>query len=343
MPNFSGVWSLRQQGVAVQGDIWQKPATEGRAIFTGGTTSGYLSHAASLTVLDFVEINTLSNASNFGDLSTGSSFNGCMSSSTRGVIQLGGDTAASFNRDAATDTIEYVTIASEGNSSNFGDASQKRYNGIMSASNATRGINGGGYVDTYSKQIDYITIATQGDGQDFGDLSVERWGPGGLGSSTRSICLGGISFDQNTERGSNHIDYRAIASLGDFVDFGDLNELRRGMSAASNSTRGIVSGSMPASEAVDSIEYITIATLGNGTDFGDLANPSNMGCGAAGESRAVLVRGNDGSSTYGNETSDIEYITIATLSNGRDFGDLTVARQAFMGQSIASNHGGLQT
>ena len=49
MPNFSGVWSLRQQGVAVQGDIWQKPATEGRAIFTGGTTSGYLSHAVSLT------------------------------------------------------------------------------------------------------------------------------------------------------------------------------------------------------------------------------------------------------------------------------------------------------
>ena len=341
MPNFSGVWDLRQQGVAVQGDIWQNPTTEGRAIFTGGTTSGYLSHAASLTVLDFVEINTLSNATDFGDLSTGSSFNGCMSSSTRGVIQLGGDTAASNNANGATDTIEYLTIASEGNTANFGDATQKRYNGIMSASNATRGINGGGYVSTYETQADYITIASQGDAQDFGDLSRARWGPSGLGSSTRAIALGGADLVQGDV--SEYIDYRELTSLGTFLDFGTLVNQRRGMSAASNSTRGIVSGSMPASGSVNSIEYITIATLGNGTDFGDLANPSNMGCGAAGETRALLVRGNSGGSAYGTETSDIEYITIASLGNGQDYGDLSVARQAFMGQSIASNHGGLQT
>ena len=114
-----------------------------------------------------------------------------MSSSTRGVIQLGGDTAEGTNATAAEDRIEYLTIASEGNTSFFGDATQKRYNGIMSASNATRGINGGGYVSNYETQVDYITIASQGDAQDFGDLSRARWGLSGLGSSTRAIALGG--------------------------------------------------------------------------------------------------------------------------------------------------------
>ena len=335
MPNFSGVWDLRQLGVAVQGDTWQGATTEGRAIFTAGTTGG----VGDTDVLDFVDISTLANATDFGDLSIVCRFNGAMNSSTRGVIQLGGQETSS----TPLEEIEYVTIASEGNSADFGDASQTRNNGIMSASNATRGINGGGYNSqsaSYVAQVDYITIASQGDGQDFGDLSIARYGVSGLGSPTRALALGGAEGIQGDR--SNHIDYRAIASLGDFVDFGDLNVQRRAMSAASNSTRGVVSGSLQASANINSIEYVTIATLGDGQDFGDLVNPSNNGAGAAGETRALLVRGNS-SGTPSSSTSDIEYITIASLSNSLDFGDLSVAREAFLGQSIASNHGGLQT
>ena len=42
MPNFSGVWTLKEQGVAVKGDRWQ-PFIDltGRAVFGGGYSSNY--------------------------------------------------------------------------------------------------------------------------------------------------------------------------------------------------------------------------------------------------------------------------------------------------------------
>jgi hypothetical protein len=86
--------------------------------------------------------------------------------------------------------MDYVTIGSTGNASDFGDltaASQF----VAGASSATRGIraggsnsSGGGSVNT----IDYITIGSTGNAQDFGDLSssTNNDGLSGAASSTPS-------------------------------------------------------------------------------------------------------------------------------------------------------------
>ena len=65
--------------------------------------------------------------------------------------------------------IEFITIASEGNGTDFGDlTAARRSHGGMS--NSIRGLFVGGYTPTVLNTIDFITIASAGNAQDFGDL-----------------------------------------------------------------------------------------------------------------------------------------------------------------------------
>ena len=94
----------------------------------------------------------------------------------------------SISRDApsnsphGTNTIDYVTIASAGNTSNFGDLLVRKYNDA-GLSSPTRGVMGGGWdAPAATDAIDYITIASTGDAADFGDLYLAQ-GIGGGGSN----------------------------------------------------------------------------------------------------------------------------------------------------------------
>jgi len=77
----------------------------------------------------------------------------------------GGDTGSASN------IIDYVTIASAGNATDFGDLTAARIY-VASCSNSTRGLFGGG--SGPSNVIDYVTIASAGNATDFGDLTVAR-------------------------------------------------------------------------------------------------------------------------------------------------------------------------
>ena len=82
MPNFSGVWTLKEHGVAVKGDRWQ--ALPARGLFAGGYDG-----SARVNVIDFVIIDTTGNASDFGDLSADKKDITGLSSSTRGIFSGG--------------------------------------------------------------------------------------------------------------------------------------------------------------------------------------------------------------------------------------------------------------
>ena len=69
--------------------------------------------------------------------------------------------------------IEYVTIASTGNATDFGDLTQAR-DGMAGGSNSTRGVFMGGSTPTKVNTVDFITIATTGNATDFGDVSIEK-------------------------------------------------------------------------------------------------------------------------------------------------------------------------
>ena len=67
--------------------------------------------------------------------------------------------------------IQYVTIATTGNTTDFGDLPQNVRN-LAACSNSTRATFGGGNSGSSTNVINYITIATTGDATDFGDLTI---------------------------------------------------------------------------------------------------------------------------------------------------------------------------
>ena len=141
-------------------------ASSTRGVFTGGNGSP----ADPSTVynnIDYVEFATTANATDFGDMTDEHTYHGSCSSSTRGIIYGG---VTSYGPTVTTDIIEYLTIASTGNGTDFGDV---RDDGAHAhgTSNGIRGVFAGG-VNPYRNSIDYITIATTGNGLDWGDLPI---------------------------------------------------------------------------------------------------------------------------------------------------------------------------
>jgi len=70
-----------------------------------------------------------------------------------------------------TDNIEYVTIASTGNATDFGNLTTTKKNCTGSGGNGSRGLACGA---SFAATIDYITIASTGNASDFGDLTVSK-------------------------------------------------------------------------------------------------------------------------------------------------------------------------
>lgn len=135
---------------------------------TGGATSN----------IEYITTASTGNGTSFGSLTVERSAVGACSSSTRGVFAGGaGDAGTSF---ANYKTIDYVTIASTGSATDFGDLSSNRYS-VAGASSETRGLFAGGVGST--NIIEYITIASTGDATDFGDLLAANQSPAGCSSA----------------------------------------------------------------------------------------------------------------------------------------------------------------
>ena len=137
-----------------------------RGIWAGGTPSYK-------DTIDYVTIATTGNATDFGNLATAAFSTSAASSSTRGIF-AGGGINASPNQ-FANNIIQYITIASTGNASDFGDLTAQRGN-ASGLSNSTTAVFAGGCTDnggsTATNTMDYVTIATTGNAADFGDTSA---------------------------------------------------------------------------------------------------------------------------------------------------------------------------
>ena len=164
-------------------------------------------------------------------------------------------------------TIEFSTIASLGDSTNFGDLTEIR-DQLAGFGDTTRGIWAGGKQQQSPSPeyniIDYVTIATTGDAQNFGDLSSTTTGSSGGSDSTRGV----IALGHDSPSYINTIEFITIQTTGDATDFGDLTEARYLSACMSNSIRAVWAGG--GSPSKNTIDFVTIQTTGNATDFGDL-------------------------------------------------------------------------
>ena len=157
-------------------------ASPTRGIVSGGY--GPSPYPQSNTI-EYITIATTGNGQDFGDLTFGHSGHFGVSSTTRGVFAKG----YTFPSPATTyyNTMEFITIASTGNATDFGDATNSVTQGYSHASH-TRGVFAAGTAASDINTIDYVTIATTGNALDFGDT----YSPCRGGSGT-SDCHGGIS------------------------------------------------------------------------------------------------------------------------------------------------------
>jgi len=321
------VWAINAYGTSSPSDAsGSVTPTIAVAAFMGGITTG-----DSLTnTIDYINFASTGNASDFGDLisvmTQGSK--GSVSSSTRGVV--GGGATGS---DAEYNIIQYITFASTGNATDFGDLTQIRES-LGGCSSSTRGVFAGGQKGTPDNTnyniIDYVTIASTGNATDFGDLLDTTRSLGGAGSSTRGVFAGG---EAPTSADINVIQYITIASTGNATDFGDMSGTGRHAACCSSSTRMLI-GAIDGAISDNTIEYITIASTGNSTDFGDLTISKTTRAAASSSTLGVWA---GGQSAFDNT---IDYVTIATTGNALDWGNLTSPRGSVSG-GASSVHGGL--
>ena len=262
----------------------------------------------------------------------GSTFDGFGNFSTSTYMVPPGGNTRERNRGRALfgggstidNTIQSLSIQSQGNTEDFGDLSTGRYE-TECASSSTRGIWGGGYTESPNVKVDvveFVTIANSSNTTDFGNLTVARGHLAGMCNSTRGVFANGSTTSPGPN--VNTLDYITIATAGNATDFGDSTTASKPMGGGrSSTTRGIFTlGNAPS--AVNNIEYITIASTGDSQDFGDLTGFSGWGKGAGNISsgtRAILGGGHEA-------LNNIEYITIASLGNGTDFGDLIGGRRS---------------
>ena len=197
----------------------------------------------------------------------------------------------------------------------------------VSGALGNRGVWGGGY--SPSSTIDYVTIPTLGNAVSFGSLATSRAYLSACSSSTRGVFGNGYSGGSSLAA----IDYITFSSTGNATSFGSSTQARNKPASFSNQTRGIwAGGDTPESNIID---YVTIASTGNAVDFGDLYILSYAPGGCSSTTRGIIA-GGALASPSGAVNNIIQYVTISTLGNSVDFGDLVTVKYTPMCSSNAT-------
>ena len=190
-----------------------------RGIFAGGYNN--------VNRIEYITIASTGDVTDFGDLLTGRFDHAGFASPTRTFFAAGKNTPASPDTQI---NIEFVTIATTGNGTDFGDMTVAT-RGPSGASSNTRGLMAGSA--STGNSIEYITMATTGNAKRFGDLFTARAEilAGGTSNNIRALFGGGST--------STIIDFVKIASEGNSNDFGDLTLARSNTAGVSNAHGGL--------------------------------------------------------------------------------------------------------
>ena len=250
-------------------------ASATRGIFAGGTPGASPYYVVNI---DYVIISSGGGASTFGDLTKVSDprvdarrGGSCGSNdSTRGLI-AGGNTPGD---GGARKSIDFITMASTGDSSDFGELTQERFDfGGGGCANGTRAVWAGGYKQTtpaatFYSTIDYVNVQSKGDAIHFGELSGAIGRTGETSNTTRALV--GVGGGPSPTAKQNQIEYITMSTLGNAQDFGDLVDSMMQPGGCASSTRGVFCGGSGTPSTTNIIQYVTIASTGNAIDFGDL-------------------------------------------------------------------------
>lgn len=292
----------------------------GSAGITWGGDRGLIAGRYSVTshnIIDYIDITTPGNATDFGDLTTVRYGAGLASNASTVLIAAGFESGSPNIRH---DTIEYVSPATTGNATAWTGVLTAGRDQLNALSDGTYGVFCMGWVSSPNVTMDYVTIATDANAVDFGDTTLGRAGPACASDATRGIIAGG--YQASGDLGVNIIEYITVASPSNSTDFGDLTTARCNFGGAGDGTYATFAGgaSQWSGTKYNIIDYITVQTTANATDFGDLTQTVWQTTVSGNSTRAFSAGGRSDATNY--ETT-MEYWTFATPANASDFGDLT--------------------
>jgi hypothetical protein len=238
---------------------------------------------------------------------------------------MGGNSGGYLN------VIDYISIATTGNTTDFGDLTIVKGGG-GSVGSSTRAVHAGGRTtgDASTSVIDYVEFATTGNATNFGNLVTGGLFIHGSGNETRGLFASRYQYNGT-------IDYITIASASNATNFGSLSQGRHGVGSSGSSTR-VVHGGGETGVPVKTIDYNTISSTGNATSFGDLVARCYIPTGSSSSTRALFIAGYD---REGPGYGLTDYVTIASIGNATTFGSLrpspTYGDNAYYGLGSVSN------
>ena len=231
----------------------------------------------------------------------------------------GGSRALIFGgEEPATNLIEFITIESQGNGTDFADLSQAA-RAVGACSSNVRAFRFGGYRDSpgsYTDTIDFGIFSSQSNFTDFGDMSAARFNLSVVSNQTRGIAFGG----EIPSPFHNEMQYITMTSAGNTVDFGDLTQdLRASSNHACNPIRGFAVGGYVSPGTTNSvIESWSIPTTGNSTSFSNLNTAIFSNTVSSNSTRALSIAGRTPSAQ-----DNVEKVELISGGNGVDFGNIS--------------------
>lgn len=180
--------------------------------------------------IEKITIATTGNASTWsGSLSNNRNNGTAASDGTKGFF-MGGLPIP--NTGVTQNTIDYFTISTDSNATDWGDLTQSKYGG-QAVGNADRILYGGGRTSSELNEIDYFSTASAGNAYDFGDLTYSIRSPVASNNETKAVWTGGwTGFGRTTTQNIVTIDTAANATT--FGTFAVAHSHGAGLSGAAS-------------------------------------------------------------------------------------------------------------
>ena len=291
-----------------------------RAVIAGG---GDNSVSNDLVRIQYKTVGATANTVNFGDLQSKRGNHACAGSNITLGIFGGGGGRTNGSAISGVKDIDYVTIGSTGNGTDFGDMhAYRNYGGKCGASNGTLLFSCGGW-DGITERVlerldtmEYLTIGTSGSGSNAGELDVEQSGVNATNGNNRYIVNGGYS-----EAGAiQMMTYNDFSTSANVSDFGNMSAAASGNASVCAASRVVFH--VPNNNE-NRMEYANPASPSYmTTDFGNLTNPRSSATGTSDGTTGEWYGGNDNVGGGHFSINYIDKITIASTSDSSDIGDL---------------------
>jgi len=274
-----------------------------------------------------------------------SAFTGIDWNGTRALAPGGQAPAATYSY---TTMIEYFDITTLGDADDFGDLTEIKSK-LCAVSSGQRCVimAGSGRTPTQTPsgsgrnmdEMEYVAFNTPGNAVSFGLLGTGVHDAAAGSNGTRGIMGGG---DAGTSSATAAIQYITIDTPSASSSFGNLTQVTHmHMSTNDDTYLGFLEGYTTAGgHGYRNLNtWVTMDTLGNSVNQGDFGiGFGNGGKGVCSDrTYGVVFGGNQDTGNGGTSwNNNIYYLTIATKSDGSDFGDCLTS----LGHAAQTSHAG---